>query len=190
MSKAVPFPVVIAVRFFLAVTPRDQAARSAVKWMERYLDLGSQLDADQGRRPVTVPPMKGVDPEMRSWSYFQLLEHNAIVNRSISELVGGLALGKDPGPAAQIDPKTGVLPGPDCGPEARDHFRSSVLDHLEQLKDLPSLRGTATRPHPLFGPFNAHRWNGMFSLHLKIHWKQAGTIIGLLLEGTPKGKNG
>ena len=183
MSQPVPRPVILVVRSILFATPRQRSARVAEMWMQRYLDLGRDLTDEQGRTSVRVPPMNGVDPEMRRWSYFQLLEHNAIVNRAISELVHSLALGEEPGAAAQIDPKKDVLPGTDCGPEARDHFRESVLAHRERVKGLPALRKTATRPHPVFGPFDAHRWNGMFPLHLRIHWRQARAIVRQLGTG-------
>jgi hypothetical protein len=45
------------------------------------------------------------------------------------------------------------------------------------VKDLGELRGTKTTPHPIFGDFDAHKWNCMFSFHLRLHYKQAAYVV-------------
>jgi hypothetical protein len=147
---------------------------------DAYLDLADRFDPSLAIEPVTVPPMIGVDPEMQGWSFFQLLEHNAIVNRSIASMVEALALGKEPEGAALINPKNDVLPKGLSGPEQVQAFRSSVDDYLAIVSTLPELKGTAERPHPLFGPFDAHKWHCMFGLHLGLHLNQARKILSLL----------
>ena len=147
---------------------------------DAYLDLADRFGPALALEPVTVPPMIGVDPEMQGWSFFQLLEHNAIVNRSISAIVEALALGKEPEGAALIDPKTDVLPKGLSGPEQLVAFRSSVDDYLSMVSTLPELKGTEERPHPLFGPFDAHKWHCMFGLHLGLHLNQARKILSLV----------
>jgi len=126
---------------------------------------------------ITVLPMIGVDPEMRGWSFFQILEHNAIVNRSISATVEALALGKPPSGAALINPKSDVLPKGVSGPEQVEEFRRSVDDYLSMLAELPSLRGTAETTHPVFGSFDAHKWHCMFGFHLGLHLRQASVVL-------------
>lgn len=54
-----------------------------------------------------------------------------------------------------------------------DIFRAPVLDRIERLSKLGSLRETNTRIHPLFGEFNAHKWQWLFSFHLTLHFRQA-----------------
>jgi hypothetical protein len=135
---------------------------------------------ESGVKPVMVPSMIGVDPEMRGWSFFQILEHNTIVNRSIAAMVEALALGKEPSGAALINPKTDVLPKDLSGPEQTSLFRQSVDDYLDLLTALPSLCGTAQRMHPVFGSFDAHKWHCMLGFHLGLHLKQAETVLTLL----------
>jgi len=174
-------PVITAIirtRFLL--TSREKASRCIRDAADGYLLLAERLGTLRGAMPATVPPMIGVDPEMRDWSLFQILEHNAIVNRSISAMVEALALGKEPSGAALIDPKTDVLPKELSGPEQVEAFRGSVDEHLALVATLPSLRGTAERPHPVFGPFDAHKWHCMFGFHLGLHLKQAEKVLSIL----------
>jgi len=145
-----------------------------------YLELADRFNPASAIQPVIVPPMIGVDPEMQGWSFFQLLEHNAIVNRSIASMVEALALGKEPEGAALINPKTDVLPKGLSGPDQVEAFRSSVDDYLSLVTTLPKLKGTSERPHPVFGSFDAHKWHCMFGLHLGLHLNQARKILSLL----------
>ena len=169
---------IIRTRFLL--TSREKASGMIRRNADAYMDLADRFGPASAIEPVIVPPMIGVDPEMRGWSFFQLLEHNVIVNRSIAAMVEALALGKEPAGAALIDPKTDVLPKRLSGPEQVQAFRSSVDDYLALISTLPELWGTAERPHPVFGPFDAHKWHCMFGLHLGLHLNQARKILSLL----------
>ena len=108
-----------------------------------------------------------------------ILEHNAIVNRSISGKVQCLARGEELTGVATIDPKTDVMPSANPGEEQVDAFRSSVDNHLESVQGLPNLRRGLTMRHPIFGKLNAHGWHCMFGLHLEIHLKQAEAAVEL-----------
>jgi len=169
---------IIRIRFLL--TSREKASGIIRANADAYLDLADRFSSASALQPVTVPPMIGVDPEMQGWSFFQLLEHNAIVNRSIAAMVEALALGKEPEGAALINPKTDVLPKGLSGPEQVEAFRSSVDDYLFLVTTLPKLKGTSERPHPVFGSFDAHKWHCMFGLHLGLHLNQARKILSLL----------
>jgi len=169
---------IIRTRFLL--TSREKASGIIRANADAYLDLADRFSPSSAIQPVTVPPMIGVDPEMQGWSFFQLLEHNAIVNRSIAAMVEALALGKEPEGAALINPKTDVLPKGLSGPDQVEAFRSSVDDYLVLVTTLPKLKGTAERPHPVFDSFDAHKWHCMFGLHLGLHLNQARKILSLL----------
>lgn len=169
---------VIRTRFLL--TSRRQASEVIRSSADRYLAIADRLGENRGGIPATVPAMIGVDPEMRCWSFFQLLEHNAIVNRSIASMVRALALGRSPSGAALIHPKNDVLPQGTSGPEQVEEFRRSVDDYLGMIVTLPSLHGTAEQPHPVFGSFDAHKWHCMFGFHLGLHLRQARKILQLL----------
>jgi hypothetical protein len=169
---------VIRTKFLL--TPRKKASQIIRAQADAYLNLAERMGAENGAKPVTIPPMIGVDPEMRGWSFFQILEHNAIVNAIIHRNVRQLALGNDPTPEHPINPKTDVLPQGLSGPEQVETFRRSIDDYLAVLESLPPLRGTAETPHPLFGSFDAHKWHCMFGFHLGLHLKQAEKVVSLL----------
>ena len=169
---------VISTKFLL--TSRDKASVMIRSNADAYLRLAHRLGASEGMEQVTVPPMIDVDPEMRGWSYFQILEHNVIVNRSIAAMVEALALGKEPVGAALINPKTDVLPKGVSGSEQIGYFRQSVDDYLSMVSTLPSLRGTSQCPHPIFGPFDAHKWHCMFGFHLGLHLKQAERVLAMV----------
>jgi hypothetical protein len=169
-----------AIRAKFLMTSRDKATIIIKSNADAYLRLADRLGTGEGMAQVSVPPMIGVDPEMREWSFFQILEHNAIVNRSIAATVEALALKKKPSGAALINPKTDVFPNIQSGPEQIVLFRQSVDDYLAKVATLPSLRGTAETPHPVFGSFDAHKWHCMFGFHLGLHLKQAEKVLSLL----------
>ena len=83
--------------------------------------------------------MQGVDEDMRKWSFYMILEHNEIVNRSISAIVEQLTRGEPLSGAATIDPKEDVMPSPYAGEEQLLKFKDSVNYHLNLLDSLDNL---------------------------------------------------
>lgn len=163
------------VRARFALTSHASANARTEKLLREYLRLAQGLDERSGSEPVTAPTMLGVDEDMRGWSFFMILRHNTIVNNTISANIRRLALG-EPAPTKKFDVKKDVMPELHCGIEQIAIFKASILSHLESMKPLGELRGTATTNHPLFGPFDAHQWNCMFAFHLKVHLKQAAWV--------------
>jgi hypothetical protein len=145
--------------------------------LEKYIGLAGGLSPQAGRRCVEVPPMPGVDQDMRHWSFYMILQHNDIVDRSISAIVRQPVRGEPLSGAAAIDPKKDVMPCPSAGEEQLQAFQDSVNEHVEMMNSLGRLRGTKTAPHPVFGDFDAHKWNCMFSFHLVVHYKQARHVV-------------
>jgi hypothetical protein len=166
-----------AVRTSFLLSTRTRAAAGIRRWLAHYLALADVLDPPQGRQVVRVPPMLGVDEAMRNWSFFMLLEHNAIVNRSITDIVCSLARGRQPQGPGAMDPKKDVMPALSAGPEQVAAFRASVQEHLAAVAELGRLRGTPVRRHSVFGMLDAHGWHCMFGLHLKVHVRQAETVV-------------
>lgn len=144
---------------------------------EKYVELADGLSPGSGKLCVKVPPMRGVDEDMREWSFFMLLEHNVIVNRSITAIVEQLTKGEELDGAAKMDPKKDVMPSPDADETQVANFVDSIDSHLETVKKLKNLRGTKTAPHPIFGDFDAHKWNCMFGFHLGLHYPQAVSVV-------------
>lgn len=154
------------------MTSKQKALQQASDYLTVYLGYVKQAGEGAGT-PRMVPKMLGVDEDMRGWSLYQLLEHNTIVNRAITQLICDLADGVPPEDMNRIDPKHDVMPGDGAGEEQVDIFTTSVQDHIARITPLSDLRKTRKVPHPLFGNFNAHMWTCMFSFHLKVHFNQA-----------------
>lgn len=161
------------VKTWFAATSRDKASRQIRRSLDDYLELAGRIGTENGARKVVVPWMPGIDPDMRNWSFFMILEHDAIVNRSITSIVQSLVRGKEPEGAGAIDPKRDVMPSEEAGEEQIKALRESVEEHLMVVSKLGRLRGTAVKRHPLFGNFDAHYWHCMFNFHLRIHYRQA-----------------
>jgi len=166
-----------AVKTWFALTSRDRASRQIRKSLAKYLALTRMVNAETGALPVLVPRMIGIDEDMRNWSFFMILEHNAIVNRSITSIVQSLVRGEEPKGAGAIDPKKDVMPSADPGEEQIKAFRSSVEEHLRVVSGVSGLRGSLGKRHPMFGEFDAHCWHCMFSFHLLIHCRQAEYVV-------------
>lgn len=164
------------VRAMLTHTRRSKVVQQCERLLSDYTRLAKELTREQGQLPVEVPPMRGVDPDMRNWSFFNILEHNAIVNRSITATVVQLANGEALSGLATLDPKTGVMPAPGSDETQVAAFADSILEHLQSVKALQNLKNTATSRHPVFGEFDGHKWNAMFAFHLGLHLPQARTV--------------
>jgi hypothetical protein len=165
-----------AVRTLFLCQSRDQALRQSETLAGQYTALAAGLSKEAGQMMVEVPPMRGVDEDMRRWSFFMLLEHNTIVNRSVTATVRQLANGEALSGSAMIDMKQGVMPSASAGQSQVELFAHSVADHIATVRGLGKLRGTTTSRHPVFGKFDAHKWNCMFAFHLRIHLPQARFI--------------
>ena len=94
-----------AIRSLFVLTTRNSSKKQAQRVLAEYVTLAQGLSRENGTRLVEVPAMRGVDQDMRRWSFFMILEHNEIVGRSISATVQQLARGEPLIGAAAIDPK-------------------------------------------------------------------------------------
>jgi hypothetical protein len=84
-------------------TTRRRALKQAFVMAEKYSELTQGISEDLGRFCIEVPPLRGVDEDMRRWSFFMVLGHNTIVNKLITETVCQLAKGESLHGAAKID---------------------------------------------------------------------------------------
>jgi len=96
----------IVLRVLFALTSRDQASTQIQKLCDRYLVLATMIDAESELLAVRVPGLlPGIDKDMQNWSFFKLLEHNTIVNRSFTSIIESLARGEKSQGAGAIDMK-------------------------------------------------------------------------------------
>ena len=167
-----------AIRTLFTFTSREKALEKSEFVLRRYAELANGLSKEAGQRCIEVPPMRGVDEDMRKWSFFMILEHNAIVNRSMTTIVIQLARGEELSGPATINPKTDVMPSSSADASQFKDFADSITNHIATVKSLKRLRGTGTSLHPVFGDFDAHKWNCMFAFHLGLHLPQAEYVAG------------
>ena len=165
------------VRALFWMTTQRQATGRIQHCLDSYLALCQRMGPEAGRRQVQVPPMLGVDEDMRGWSLFMILEHTTIVNGHITRTVHALSQEIDP---PDFDMKLDVTPSAVSGEEQMQTFRVSVEEHLALVSSLAGLRGTSTHRHPFFGHLTAHGWHCMFGLHLRIHQRQAEAVGRIL----------
>ncbi|MGB0373221.1 MAG: DinB family protein [Opitutales bacterium] len=167
----------VFIRSWFALSNRNAGIQRILKMREAYESLINGIDPLYVTQPATVPAMPGVDPDMRHWSILQILEHNVIVNRSIGLTVDTLARGKDTSELDQFDPKHDVMPSQSPDPHSLQSHTESINTYLRTLEKLPKLRNTQTYNHPVFGPFDAHKWHQMFGFHLILHYRQARVAL-------------
>jgi len=145
---------------------REHAARYLAVTRDRLADTMKGLsDAQWNFRPSSD-----------RWSVAEVMEHVAIVEDRIQEIIG--RLGEAPEDAAdrdarQVDafvlvdipkryPKFKAPPavsptGGRTGAEALEHFLQSRVKTAELLSSAPHLRGRVL-PHPIFGPWDGYQW--------------------------------
>lgn len=165
-----------AIHTLFSFSGRRRVSEQCVKLSENYERLFDGVTKEIGMLRVEVPRMRGVDEDMRNWSFFELLEHNTIVNRSITATVCQLAEGIPLSGSATIDLKKDVMPTGSPDKSILQTFLDSITFHIDEVKKLDRLSGTKKSKHPVFGPFDAHKWNCMFSFHLGLHLPQAEFI--------------
>lgn len=169
-----------AVRSIFFFTSQQQALDSAEIFREKYLQLEKEFTPEESVKRVRIPAMPGVDEDMRDWSYHMIVEHNVIVNESITSMITQLAKGEELHGDALIDPKKDVMPADSVDSDVLMRFSNSVSKHIEEVKGLEGLRKTKKTLHPVFGNFNAHQWNCMFTFHLRLHYNQSKALKRLL----------
>ncbi|MEO0416368.1 MAG: hypothetical protein AAF226_15585, partial [Verrucomicrobiota bacterium] len=128
-----------------------------------------------------VPAMPGVDPEMRDWSMYEMLEHNRIVNVELTQMMQSVL---DTGRyETDFDAKHDVLPQGEVGASVVAEFQESSEAYLHVVRKFPKLKGVGSMPHPVFGQFDAHKYFCMFGFHLALHRRQAEKICSILKAG-------
>ncbi|MGJ8674086.1 hypothetical protein [Rubritalea sp.] len=167
----------LVVRARFTLTTRKVAVKQMRRSLEVYQALAERIDKVEGGRSVLVPRMAGVDEDMRGWSFYQLLEHVVIVNRTISARIDSLMTGVENSALNGFDVKRDVMPPEDSDVFQVAALQESVMKHLRVLKTHTRLRSSPVTDHPLFGSFSAHMWNCMFAFHMQLHIKQAQAII-------------
>ncbi|MEO0508852.1 MAG: DinB family protein [Verrucomicrobiota bacterium] len=168
----------LIIRNKFRLSSRTSADATIRKETTLTLELARELHAPLAEEKIRVPKMIGIDEDMRDWSVCQTLEHNTIVNHSITRIVQTLA--KEEPVVTNFNPKTDVMPSADAGADQIEAFEESVKQYFAVVEPLESLDSQTIFPHPIFGNFNAHQWHCMFGFHLMLHRKQIAKAVDLL----------
>ena len=150
----------------LTSTEREQAARYLAATQDRMAETMKGLsDAQWNFKPA---------PDR--WSIAEVMEHLAIIEGRIGEIVGKLGeapvdapdrnvkqvdafvLADVPSRYPRITAPERVAPSGRCtGAEALERFLRSRVQTLELLASSPHLRGRVL-PHPIYGPWDGYQW--------------------------------
>lgn len=153
----------------------ESAPPSIEATARRMLDAVAGLDAAALRRPVLVPPMRGLEDSSRYWSPAMVFQHLAITGEIFTAIILKLSH-REP-----ITDKRGtadVKPATDAGAVDVEKFRVLHSDLGKRIgADVGTNRTGATFRHPWFGPLTAADWYALFAAHLLIHEKQMELIL-------------
>lgn len=159
---------------YARLADRERALERFHGEAERVVSLVTPLTEEEGRRPVLVKRLRGMEDSSRYWSPYMIVQHLVIVDRAMLMMIRLISSGKT------TDRKSGtadVKPSPNAGPEAVDEFRTLLVRWQETLSEIPDLRGGSRHPHPWFGPLNAHEWLAVAAQHHGIHRRQMEMVL-------------
>ena len=152
------------------------------------------LAATQDRMVETMKGLSGAQwnfkPAPDRWSIAEVMEHVAIIEGRIGELIGKLGeapLDTPDRDVKQVDayvladvprryprvtaPERVAPSGLWTGAEALEQFLQSRVHTLELLASVPHLRGRVL-PHPIYGPWDGYQWILAAGGHCARHTEQ------------------
>ena len=163
-----------ALRLYARVTSRDEMMRKFLSEGEWMLERAAKLDEKQGRTPVLVKRVRGMEDSSRCWSPYMIIRHLVMVDRGMMGLILLLSSGKT------LDRKVSpadVKPSPDSGPEVMEEFRELLARWQETIAGLGELRGGSRHLHPWFGEMDANGWFALAAVHHGIHRRQMERVL-------------
>jgi hypothetical protein len=161
-------------RLYSRLTGRDEMLKRFLSEAERVLEMVAPLDETQGRKPVLVRRVRGMEDSSRCWSPYMIIRHLVMVDKSLLRMTLLLSSGKTLN--RKVSPAD-VKPSPDAGPEAMEEFRELLARWQETLAGMGELRGGSRHLHPWFGELDAHGWLALAAVHHGIHRKQMERVV-------------
>lgn len=124
-------------------------------------------------KPVLIKRLAGLEDSSRYWSAAMVLEHLAIVNNGITQIIQTLLADKPPTVVVRTaDVKPTGLPLA----MAQDAFQTTAIAAL-RLQDVTNWQATSRRhQHPWLGALSARGWLSLMALHMSIHYRQLEAI--------------
>lgn len=161
-------------KFGCWITSDESALLQFERESDHLLMMIKSNDLIEISEQVLIGRMMGMEDSSRNWSVLMVLEHLCMVNRDMLKVIESLQQGVEPRGELAIE---FYKPDSDLDLGCADHFKDGVYDYLELVRALGKLDTKLTYRHPWFGPLNAHQWNVLAAVHMKVHRQQAQTII-------------
>lgn len=126
--------------------------------------------------PILVPRLRGLEDSSRYYAPAMVLEHIALVDQGISQIVSLLGQGiippKAPG-TADVKPRSGVI-----WQDAVTKIMAASAAFQNSLA--ADFTCQAALSHPWFGPLNAWQWAQFTVIHHDIHLSQLRKMYQLI----------
>lgn len=138
------------------------------------LRLARNLRPEAANTPVLIPRILGIEDSSRYWSVLMTLDHLAIVNSAIIDIIEHLAAERM---YIRRVSTAAVKPSPDQNLETINRFVKTTQNYVERVARFQNLASAARHPHPWFGSLDALGWHWLAALHQTIHRRQIQKII-------------
>lgn len=140
----------------------------------RVLAVARDLPVEQLTRQVLIPRIAGLEDSSRNWSVAMVLQHLAIVDAGIGEILGALSEDKAFGRETRV---ADVKPASAAGQEQLARLEQALAAYLKQVAAIKDLHTVRRHAHPWVGPMNGHGWHTFAALHTMVHRRQLETIV-------------
>ena len=144
---------------------------------ELAIGASSRFVTDEGRRPVLIKRIFGIEDSSRFWSVFMVLEHLVLVNYGIMQIIQDLCAKRSQIPRVRIED---VKPHHEAGAEQLDRLAETVESYATLIRGLNDLRTPGRHSHPWFGPLDAREWHALAAIHNRLHRRQIEYIIRVM----------
>ena len=128
---------------------------------------------------ILIKRLPGLEDSSRNWSICMVLEHLAIVNDGVRNIITALTNNEIP---------PGKVSTADVKPSKRDSHKSvskfiESADALSKCIECSADLNTRLRyDHPWFGSLSAAGWHAMSAFHMQLHRKQVDRILSGLRD--------
>lgn len=160
--------------FMRAVKTREWANRHFHAEATRMVRMARNLTPQAANTPVLIPRVIGIEDSSRNWSVLMTLDHLAIVNSAVIDIIETLAAERLYSRSVSI---AAVKPKPAQTLETIERFARTTQNYVERVSQIKSLLSSTRHRHPWFGPLDALGWHWLATMHHTIHRRQIERIV-------------
>jgi hypothetical protein len=160
---------------------REWATRHFHSEASTMVRLVGKLTPQAANTQVLIPRIAGIEDSSRNWSALMTLDHLAIVNSFVIDIIESLSSERLVGRRVSI---AAVKPKPTQSMETIAQFARTTQDYVERVSQIQNLASSIHHLHPWFGPLDALGWHWLATVHHTIHRRQVQKIIAQMGSGT------